>query len=202
MSPEWLTAVASVITALVIAATAVAAVVQLRHMRTSNAIESQLAFRAMLDDDAHRKANAFLRTGELTRVIEDPAFRYYLYCTNAKLPVPGDVPKHYQELFEASVTIGNSFELIGGMVRNNIVPKHIFLQNYWWVVVTAWDRLKDWVALLREYSGSPGMYEDFEYLTVLSQQWSRKHPDSYAKGAPRITLANPYPLQEEAWFKP
>lgn len=200
MSAEWVTAVSSIVTALVIAATAVAAVFQLRHMRTSNAIESQLTFRSMLEDDPHRQANSLLRSGELKRMLEDTLFRRYLYRSTNKLPI-GDASPLYVRYNESAILLGNSFELIGGMVRNNIVPKALFLQNYWWVVVNQWDRLEEWISLLREYSGSRGMYEDFEYLTVLSREWSRDHPDSYAKNAARIPLTNRFPLQAESWLQ-
>ncbi len=39
MTPEWITAIATVFVALVIAASALAALMQLRHMRKSNEIE-------------------------------------------------------------------------------------------------------------------------------------------------------------------
>ncbi|HET7815502.1 MAG TPA: DUF4760 domain-containing protein [Candidatus Baltobacteraceae bacterium] len=168
-------------------------------MRTSNAIESQLTFRSMLEDDAHRTANSLLRSGGLARLLDDSEFRRYLFRSTKKLPIDG-MPNEYAEFNESAILLGNSFELIGGMVRNKIVPEALFLQNYWWVVVNQWERLEGWIALLREYSGSQGMYEDFEFLTVLSRQWSSKHPDSYARSVPHIPLTNRFPLQAESWL--
>ncbi len=96
--------------------------------------------------------------------------------------------------------MGNSFELIGGMVRNHIVPAHIFLANYWWVVDNNWNNLQKYIAMMREYTGSSGLFEDFEYLTVCAREWNRRHPESYAHGVARIPLTNPYPLTDQPWL--
>lgn len=199
MSPEWITAASSIVTAVVIAATAIAAVIQLRHMRAGNAIEAILSFRTMLEDDEHRKANILLRDGSLSRALADPQFRRFLYRGVKKLPTEG-VPAIFMDLNQGAIAMGNSFELIGGMVRNRIVPANIFLANYWWVVSNNWDRLADYIAMMREYSGSQGLFEDFEYLTVLSLKWAKEHPNSYARGVKKIPLNNPYPLSSQSWL--
>jgi len=196
VSPELVTAISSIVTAVVIAATAVAAVIQLRHMRTGNLIEAILTFRAMLEDDEHRKANRLLRGGDLARELEDLQFRRYLYRISKKLPLE-NAPQRYVDLQEAAIALGNSFELIGGMVRNKVVAPGIFLANYWWVVTNTWSRLESYIAMMREYSSSPGLFEDFEYLAVISAEWARRHPDSYARGVARMPLVNPYPLETQ-----
>jgi len=199
VSPELVTALSSLVTAVVIAATAVAAVIQLRHMRSGNLIEAILSFRAMLEDDEHRKANRLLRGGDLERELEDPQFRRYLYRISKKLPVE-NVPQRYVDLHEAAIALGNSFELIGGMVRNRVVAPDVFLANYWWVVTSAWERMKEYIALGRQYAGTDGLFEDFEYLTVISGEWAKRHPDSYARGVARMPLVNPYPLEQQTWL--
>lgn len=199
MSAELVTAISSLVTAVVIAATAVAAVIQLRHMRSGNLIEAVLSFRALLEDDEHRKANRLLRGGTLARALEDPQFRRYLYRITKKLPVENP-PQRFIDLQEAAIAVGNSFELIGGMVRNKVVAPGIVLANYWWVVANAWALLKEYVAMMRQYSGSEGLFEDFEYLTVISLEWAKQHPDSYARGVARMPLINPYPLEQQPWL--
>ena len=198
MSPEVVTAIASLVTALVIAATAVAAVVQLRHMRSGNLIEAVLSFRAMLEDDEHRKANRLLRGGDLARELEDPRFRRYLYRLAKRLP-QDEIPQKYVDLMEAAVALGNSFELIGGMIRNHVVAPEVFLANYWWVVTNTWERMKEYIAMMRQYTGADSLFEDFEYLTVVSGEWAKRHPNSYARGVARMPLTNPYPLAEQSF---
>ena len=199
MSPELVTAVSSLVTALVIAATAVAGVIQLRHMRSGNLIEAILSFRSMLADDEHRKANRLLRGGDLARELEDPQFRRFLYRISKKLPMD-DVPQRYIELMEAAVALGNSFELIGGMVRNRVIAPDVFLANYWWVVTNTWGRMKEYIGMMRQYTGAESLFEDFEYLTVISGEWAKRHPDSYARGVARMPLVNPYPLEHQTWL--
>ena len=199
MTPEAVTAIASVLTTLVIGATAVAAVVQLRHMRAGNAIEAILSFRSMLDDEEHRRATNLLRGGALNRALADPGFRRYVYRISNRL-WPGEVPAEFPALHQAAIAIGNGFELIGGMVRNHVVPTHMFLQNYWWVVDNSWTMMQQYVALMREYSRSEGLFEDFEYLTVASRKWAQQHPNSYAPGVARIPNVNIYPLAQEPWL--
>lgn len=192
---------ASVATTIVIAATAIAAMVQLRHMRAANSIQAILSFREMLEDDVHRDAANILRSGDMARALEDPAFREYLYRMANKLPVNAPPEERYVKLHQASIAVGNSFELIGGMVRNQVVTPEIFLPNYWWVVNNHWSNLESFIAMMREYQSSPGLYVDFEYLTVLSRKWGEKHPDSYAPGVPRIEMKNKYPLSTQSWPK-
>lgn len=196
MSPEIVTAISSLVTALVIAATAVAAVIQLRHMRSGNLIEAILSFRSMLEDDEHRKANRLLRGGDLARELQDPRFRRYLYRLSKRLP-QDEVPQRYVDLMEAAVALGNSFELIGGMIRNHVVAPEVFLANYWWVVTNTWERMKEYIAMMRQYTGADSLFEDFEYLTVVSGEWAKRHPNSYARGVARMPLTNPYPLAEQ-----
>jgi hypothetical protein len=199
MSAEMLTGVASAATAVIIAATAVAAIIQLRHMRAGNAIEAILSFRSIIEDEQHRRATNILRTGDLERATQDSNFRRFLYRRLKQRPT-GDVPQSYIDLFESAALMGNCYELIGGMIRNKVAPPEIFLPNYWWAVVGTWDHMASWIALMRQYSGSDGMLVDFEFLTVLSREWGEKHPDSYAHGYPRMPITNTYPLAHESWL--
>jgi hypothetical protein len=198
MTAEMLTAVASLATAVIIAATAVAAVVQLRHMRAGNAIEAILSFRNIIEDEQHRRATNILRTGDLERAMADSNFRRFLYRRLKQQPTDG-VPQSYVDLYDSATLMGNCYELIGGMIRNKVAPPDIFLPNYWWAVVGTWDRMASWIALMRHYSGSDGMYVDFEFLTVLSREWGENHPDSYAHGYARMPMKNTYPLAQESW---
>lgn len=76
MNLEQLNTVASVATAAIIGTTAVAAMFQLRHLRSNNQINAQLAIRAMLNEKSLYEA-AQLRN-DYFRVAGDPAFRRYV----------------------------------------------------------------------------------------------------------------------------
>ena len=169
-------------------------------MRAGNSMQLILSVRAILEDDEHRQAVNLIRSGDLLRALDDPQFRKYIYRRLHRMPT-GDVPQKLRDLMDAATTLGNFFELIGGMMRRGVASGDIFLPNYWWVVIGNWDRMESWIAMMREYAQSDGLYVDFEYLTVLCRKWGEDHPDSYAHGHPRIQITNPHPLAQEPWLK-
>ncbi len=86
------------------------------------------------------------------------------------------------------------------MVRNGIVPSEVFLPNYWWVVISNWTHMQEYIAMAREHLESESLFEDFEYLTVISEEWAKQHPNNYARGVRRMPLSNPYPLERQPWL--
>lgn len=74
MSLELLNTLATLGTFLVIAATAIAALVQLRHARGSNQIAALNELREFAETPDFQAANIFIRT-ELTTKMQDPEFR-------------------------------------------------------------------------------------------------------------------------------
>ena len=73
MDAAWLGALASLISALIVCATAVAAFAQLRHYRNANDIVVYLRIVDKLDSDEMREAIRSLP--EIQRLLRDPAFR-------------------------------------------------------------------------------------------------------------------------------
>ena len=57
-----------------------------------------------------------------------------------------------------------------------------------------WDCLERFTALSRDATGSDALWENFGYLTVLSQDRMREHPSAYPKDTRRISLHNPWPI--------
>lgn len=72
MTAEWLTAIGTVGTFVVIAASAVAALVQLRHTRSGNAISLLTAYNSEFDTNEFQLAFAYVRT-ELPERLKDDA---------------------------------------------------------------------------------------------------------------------------------
>src|SRR5579863_5076906 len=112
MTAEWLTAIATLGTFVVIAASAVAALLQLRHMRGSNQIVALTECRETLESDAFQEARAFVVT-ELPQLIKNPD-------TRDKLSSPV-FPK---ELRPAG-NVANFFESMGAFVRFDIIDRNI-----------------------------------------------------------------------------
>src|SRR5690348_18010894 len=72
MSADWVTAIATAGTFVVIAASALAAVLQLRHTRGSNQIIALTECREKLESDEFQEARAFLSL-QVPELMKDPA---------------------------------------------------------------------------------------------------------------------------------
>jgi hypothetical protein len=182
MSLEIVNTIAAFTTAAVIAATAVAALAQLRHLRAGNQITGFLTLRTMLDDDAHQRAIFVIeREGDLTR---DPDYQAYLKAVFSNAPLAGN--DQFRETRAAVVMICNSFEVMGTLVRNGIVDRRLFLEQYCSTIVNMWGRLEHYIAVARKVQADDGIWEDFEYLAALSQDFMTQHESVYPPGVPRL----------------
>ena len=60
--------------------------------------------------------------------------------------------------------------------------------NFWGGIIAVWRRIAPVTALYRRKQGS-AVYENFEYITVLAEEWKAKHPHgTYPPGMRRIEL--------------
>jgi hypothetical protein len=182
MPLEIVNTIAAILTTTIIAATAIAATIQLRHMRAGNQIAGFMTLRNMLDDDAHQHANNVLvREGDLTK---DPAFCEYLALRATRSDVPEN--ERYEQLYSAVTLTANAFETLGTLVRNGVVDRQLFLEQYCSVVFGSWRRLEPYIALVRAAQRDDGTWEDFEYMAVLSERFIRRHPSMYPQNMPRL----------------
>lgn len=173
MSPEWVTAIATLGTFVVIAASAVAALLQLRHMRGSNQIIALTECRETLESDAFQEARAFVAT-ELQQLLKNPETRDKL-----------SQPVFPRELRPAG-NVANFFESMGAFVRFNIIDRNIACDLWCGVVLASWEALLPVTRIRRRFD--PGIWENFEYLAVLSKQFTERFPTSYPAGMPRMNL--------------
>ena len=177
MSYELLSALASIGTFVVIAATAVAAFVQLRHVRGSNAIAALTECREVLESEAFAKAQRFVRH-ELPALLKDESVRRELL----KSPLP-------ERLWPINV-IGNFFESLGAFVRHGIIDKEIALSLWSAVVMRSWEDLSPTLAIMRR-TGGASLWEQFEYLASISKAWLDRHSDGdYPPGAEHMPIVD------------
>lgn len=171
---EILNTVAALGTLLVIGATAIAAVIQLRHMRASNQLEGLLSVLAR---------------------VEDANFNTWLTETQRQLPEMLANGAYVQSVidntFDRSVAwlqLGNSYDWVGSLVKNRLIPVDAFLDVYSFRVIQAWELMIPIVVLAR-YPDSSGIWENFEYLYVQAQAWWTMHGGgNYPKHVPRAVL--------------
>jgi len=192
MSLELINTLGTVTTVVIVAAAAIAALVQLRHLRAGNQINAMLSIGAELQSEAFQAAQDIV-SGQLKSALEDAIFRNYNTALGRSLPLPAVEPR-YIDLRRAVIRIGNSIEELGILVKNGIVDKNLFLDRYNFVVVRNWNNLESFTALSRDATGRSALWENFEYLTVLCQDWERRYPSTYPKGVRRMQLHNPWPV--------
>lgn len=173
MSAEWVTAVATAGTFLVIAASAVAALIQLRHMRGSNQIVALTECRETLESPEFREAQRFV-SYELPKRLQDPDESRKV----AQLPFAGE--------YEQIGTVANFFESMGLFVKQGIIDRHIACDFWAFVVLRNWEALLPVTTYVRATIGSDALWENFEYMALLSERYAQTNPVSYPKGQPRM----------------
>jgi hypothetical protein len=171
-------------TFVVIAATATAAIVQLRHMRGSNQITVLNELRETRETPEFQMALQF--AGELPVKIRDPAFRYQLANRFARTD-------ENSPLFAKISRLGNYYEGMGILVKTGLVEKDLVLDFWCGNAVGDWERLAPATAILRRREGQ-GLWENFEYLAVLAKDWDAAHPSTYPAGVRRMEL-------EDEWLE-
>jgi hypothetical protein len=174
LSPELISAIASAGTFVVIAASAIAALIQLRHMRGSNQIIALNEFRETMESPTIREAQQFI-SFELPKRLRDPVEREKI----RQVPFSGD--------YEHLATIANLFESMGEFVKLGIIDRTIACEIWGYVVLRNWRALSPIVWFLRKEVDAPLLWENFEYLAVLSKNFIDARPNgSYPAGVPRM----------------
>ncbi len=192
MSLEIINTLATLTTVLIVAATAVAALTQLRHLRAGNQINAMLSIANQFDEKEFRDALALVHQN-LDAAMDDPGFREFHVSLVRQQPAPA-VPAEHRELFDAARFIANTYEELGILVKNGIVDRDLFLDRYSWVISRAWNGMQRLVAWTRAVTGKDAIWENFEYLVVLAQDYMKQHTSTYPKGVRRLEPRNPWPV--------
>jgi len=197
MSLEVLNTSANLITVTIVAVTALAALIQLRHLRTGNQTQALLSVNELLQGREFREALTLANIG-LESAIADPAFREYEIAIFRREQPPVNVAQKYIDMHNAATKVGNTFEVLGVLVKNRIVDADLFVDSYCGIALGSWKRLESHIALGRAVSGNDALLEHYEYLAVISEDWIHSHPSSYPKGVRRFQITKPSPLPSPA----
>ncbi|GAC1463444.1 MAG: hypothetical protein PVSMB8_16590 [Vulcanimicrobiaceae bacterium] len=182
MPLELVNTLAQVGTFAVITATAIAAAVQLSHLRQNNKLQAILALRAYRSSEL---ATAFdFVSGELGAKLDDPEYRAGL---------EGFAPSReaHKELM-----VADYFEHIGTYVRNGLIDESIYFETasperYWKLIEPA-------IAIYRRNRDATA-FENFEYLVVRARKYDLAHPGgTFPQGESRLTLSDPYLAADRA----
>lgn len=189
MSADWVTAIATAGTFVVIAASAAAALVQLRHMRGSNQIVALTECRETLESPEFRDAQRFV-SYELPKRLNDPLEARKA----AQLPFTAE--------YEALATVANFFESMGLFVKTGIIDKHIACDFWSYVVLRNWEALLPITTYVRDTLGQPALWENFEYMAALSAAYQRDHPTAYPHGMEHMPADRSLIDRAKTWETP
>ena len=187
MSLEIWNTVATIGTFVVIGATAVTAVIQLKHLRASNQLAGLLSV--------------------LSRV-EDPIFNEWLDRSKAMLNERLPDPAYRRSIFENAydrednpwLNMCNSYEWVGSLIKHDLIPEEPFMDVYSGRILTAWEVLQPVVAIVRR-RGDPSIWENFEYLVVRSKMWEKHNPQgAYPKRTPRAAVEDAWIDDDAVWL--
>lgn len=174
MSAEWVTAGATVFTAVVIAASAAAALLQIRHLRKANEIEIIEKWTETIESPQFREARAFVMQ-ELPRILADHERVKSLSWD----PLPA-------ELVPAR-TVCNFFEAVGLFVKLGSVDARVACDLWAFTALECWRAIAPVITFIRERDRLEALWENFEYLAVLSQEQLARRPEgSYPGGMRRM----------------
>lgn len=180
MSLEVWSVIASVGTFVVISATAIAAVLQLRHMRAANKIAQIQAFFTEYEGPELRDAFRFVRS-ELAERLKEPAFREELRSSGV------DRAAHPE------ISICNFFDQWGLYYRDGVIDRTSFMRVNAGVVAGFWKLLEPVIAITAAADGGNTSFEQFEYLTVQARRWLEQYKaGDYPRGETRIELRDPW----------
>lgn len=181
MSLELWSTLASFGTFIVIAATAVAAIVQLRHARSGNQIAALTELRDAFQSSEFTRAISFVET-HLSDLLKNPAFRYQFEYRAARTD-------EFSGAIHQARLVGNYFEDMGALIAAGLLDADLTAMIYSTDLTRAWEALKPLVAIGRRAPEGNAVWENFEYAAMLSQRWMAAHPNGgYPKGAPRLEL--------------
>lgn len=182
MSLELVNTLATFGTFLVIAGTAIAALVQLRHARGSNQIAALDELRTVFQSREFSEAQSFLET-RLSQRVADPAFRYQWARRGART-------EEFRSDIERARLVGNYFEDVGALIAAGLLDPELTTMIYSSDLVRAWDLMEPLTAISRREHGTQ-IWVYFEYAAMLAKKWIESHSDGgYPRGAPRLKVAD------------
>ena len=173
MSAESIGIALSAVTLVVVGAASVAAIIQLRHLRTSNQLNALLEI--MNQWNLPTVQAALAEIGTIPGKMNDPGYV-------EALKTPGSMDRASHPEFLAL----DLWEQIGTYCKYRLVDESILLDITSAQVSNAWKNAEPAIMLVRARTG-PATFENFEYLAVRAKLWDRNHPHgAYPSRVPRM----------------
>jgi len=168
-------------TFVVITIAAIAAVVQLRHLRRANELQGLLSVLGRVEDLDFQTWEDESRRLVAER-LSDPAYRRSI------------VEGTFERAGNPWLLLANSYEWLGVLLRRGLIPDGPVLEIYFGRIINAWEMLEPISALFRRRPGGQVLWENFEYLYVRAKRFEKRHRSFYPHDTPRVDL-------KDAWAK-
>jgi len=175
--------VAAIGTFVVVAAAAIAAIVQLRHLRAQNQLTGLLTVLARVEDPQFNEWVDGAR--QMVKVkLADPAYRRSI------------LDGTFERKNNPWLNLANSYDWVGSLVKSRLIPIDALLDVYAARVLGAWEIIEGIVPLVRG-RGGPAVWENFEYLVIEANKWNDRYPDgTLPKNIPRLEINVTWPELE------
>ncbi len=165
-------AIVSTATLVVVAAAAVAAVRQIRHLRAQNTLQGLLK---VLDD------------------WRDPTFREWVNYVRNQLPVRMAEPGFFEELDgridrsrHPELHVCDWYEQVGSFMKHGLLDEQTMMDVSSGSAPYIWREIEPVITYMRQKRGD-SVYENFEYFAARGVMFSRAHPNGcYPAGTPRM----------------
>lgn len=186
MSLEVVSLVVSTGTFVILGASAIAALVQLRHMRASNQLDALLDLERQFHNAELQQAFRFVQS-ELGLRLRERAFR-------ADLERIGFIDGRVHP----EINVLNWFDTTGAVLKHALVEEPTFMELFGRLAVQYWELLAPAIAIVRRRRGE-AQFHNFEYLAIRARKWLSDHPAGYfPAGFPRIPIVDEWRDADES----
>ena len=177
--PEWVTTIVPVVTLLVVAVTAYAALRQIGHLRAANETLAILELNKAANTPEYEESRRYVHW-QLSKDIKDEAtLKLYLQ------PHDGD-----RGPIARAAPYCDFFEEVGGLVFTGAINLEIVMRSFDFEY--AWKDARALVRLERQYIGNDVIYEMFEALAMTQRRYIQRRGTGsfYPAGLPRDPAMN------------
>lgn len=181
MKWDELSAISTFVTMIVIAASAMAAVFQLRHMRAGNTITGFLGFMDKWASPQAREIANYVFSGSVQEKLADATYRQEIMSPLVdRLANP-----EFQYL--------DFWESLGMLLKLGYFAEDAVMESGGPTAIKVWHALSPVIAIVRRARG-PQVYDNFEYLVSRALLWESKHPyGAFPRNTPHLPTIDPYP---------
>ena len=176
MNWQELSAIAETGTLVVICASVIAALIQLRHMRGGNQLQALLSLERDFRAPELQGALTYVQESLPQRLV-DPAYR-------RELERIGFIdPATHPEMIAC-----NWLNEMGTLVKRGLVSEDTFMDLFARLIAHCWRQIAPAVAIMRRTRGE-AQYHDFEYLAMRANAWLERNPQGmFPHAFPRSPL--------------